>query len=176
MRIVQTFWTAGRKTGKYEEWGLQVCDESKTGTDAQAKAIGTTALDCIVQGAFRNSYNDITDYNPFTDGNGWGSITWPTEINSFFETVLNKECNDTIRIWQNDYYNRLSEIDFKKYFVIALIHNEDNTNNFGVGAPNHYVQILNVNKDHSVQYWQWGETNPYTSKSCRCWGLYIIER
>lgn len=165
------------ETGKYDRWGLKVCEASKTGSDAQATAIDTTALDCIVQGAFRNTYNETADYNPFTDGSGWLSITWPTEINSFFENQLQKNCDSSTYIHLTDSYERLSEIDYSKKFVIALIGYTDGNDNFEEGGiPRHYVQILGTTNNHTIKYWQMGQEQPFESHTTKVWGLYIIDR
>lgn len=164
------------ETGKYDKWGLKVCEASKTGTDAQAKELKTTALDCIVQGAFRNTYNETTNYNPFTDKSGWSSITWPTEINSFFENQLHKNCDSNTYLFPTDSFDRLSKIDYSRKYVIALISVINGSDDFGTGYPDHYVQITNVTEDNKIKYWQLGDTNPYQSNTTKVWGLYIIDR
>lgn len=165
------------ETGKYDKWGLKVCEASKTGTDAQAKELKTTALDCIVQGAFRNTYNETTSYNPFTDGSGWSSITWPTEINSFFEDQLHKNCECHTYSHLTDSFNQLSKIDYSRKYVIALIGYTDGNDNFEEGGiPRHYVQILGTTNNHTIKYWQMGQEQPFESHTTKVWGLYIIDR
>ena len=164
------------ETGKYDKWGLIVCEASKTGTDADAQAIKTTALDCIVQGAFRNTYNETCHYNPFTDGEGWSSITWPSEIDTFFNDKLHKKCESNNYFYPTDSYDRLSKIDYNKKFVIALISVKDGSDDFGEGAPRHYVQILGTTNNHTIKYWQMGQEQPFESHTTKVWGLYIIDR
>ena len=165
------------ETGKYDKFGLSVCDASKTGTDADAQAINTTALDCIVQGAFRNTYNETCHYNPFTDGEGWSSITWPSEIDTFFNDKLHKKCESNNYFYPTDSYDRLSKIDYSKKFVIALIGYTDENGNFEEGGiPRHYVQILGTTNNHTIKYWQMGQEQPFESHTTKVWGLYIIDR
>ena len=157
-----------------------MCEESKTGTDAQVVNLNTTSVDCIVQGALRNTYNDIpSTYNPFTDGSNWTSITWPTELNNFFENKIHKHCVCSTYLYYKSCYEKLSKIDYNDKFVIALIHQQDHQNNFGSGlaVPNHFVQILGVNEDGGIRYWQYGEKeNKYISNTDKCYGLYIIDK
>ena len=168
-------------TGKFEEWKLKVCEASKTGSDAQAAAIGTTSLDCIIQGAFRNTYNYILDYNPFTDGSGVSSITIPADIFKFFKNTLGKNVRN---IFDPDYLSN-NVIDYNNNFVIALIDikedksitNYYNKFYFGNGLiPDHYVQILSRGGGDSVLFWQWGKEKPFISKTSKCHQLYIIEK
>lgn len=163
------------KTGTYDKWGLYVSEASKSGTDAQAGVLGTNALDCIVQGAFRNTYNEfpITTYNPFTDGSGWASITWPTEITNFFTENLNKNVSTSF----NCDYDDLKDINYNKKFVIAAVDGTfDNGYNFGNFIPNHYVQILATDQEKNIFFWQWGEKNPYKSSCSRCYQIICIDR
>lgn len=167
------------KTGRYDDWGIRVCEKSKTGTDEQAENLNTTSLDCIVQGAFRNTYNNIPPtYNPFINNSGWSSMTWPSEINSFFEKKLNKECKCSTYPYPKNCRKKLSDIDYDNKFVIALIHsNYPSSLDFGssiTDKPDHYVQIMGIDKNESVEYWQWGES--YNSNTYNCWGIYIIDR
>ena len=165
------------ETGLYSAWDIHICEKSKTGTDAIAKDLWTTSLDCIVQGAIRNTYNNIPSaYDPFPDGSGWSSITWPPEINNFFEKKINKECKCSTYPYAKKSYEKLSNIDYSEKFVIALIHSSSSSGDFGTGIPNHYVQILGTNEDGSIKYWQWGVDTPFISNKSNCWGIYIIDK
>lgn len=50
----------------------------------------------------------------------------------------------------------LRSIDYNKYFVIGLVHNEGGHITDGL-YPNHYVQLLGFNRQNYASFWTWGE-------------------
>ena len=49
-----------------------------------------------------------------------------------------------------------------KYFVIGLVHNEGGHITDGL-YPNHYVQLLDFNRQNFASFWTWGENRPRIS-------------
>lgn len=47
-------------------------------------------------------------------------------------------------------------IDYNKYFVIGLVHEEGGHITDGL-YPNHYVQLLGFNRQNYASFWTWGE-------------------
>ena len=56
----------------------------------------------------------------------------------------------------------LRSIDYNKYFVIGLVHNEGRHITDGL-YPNHYVQLLGFNRQNYASFWTWGEKKPLKS-------------
>ena len=56
----------------------------------------------------------------------------------------------------------LRSIDYNKYFVIGLVHNEGRHITDGL-YPNHYVQLLGFNRQNYASFWTWGENRPRKS-------------
>lgn len=56
----------------------------------------------------------------------------------------------------------LRSIDYNKYFVIGLVHNEGRHITDGL-YPNHYVQLLGFNRQNYASFWTWGEKNSQIS-------------
>lgn len=56
----------------------------------------------------------------------------------------------------------LRSIDYNKYFVIGLVHEEGGHITDGL-YPNHYVQLLGFNRQNYASFWTWGEKNSQIS-------------
>ena len=56
----------------------------------------------------------------------------------------------------------LRSIDYNKYFVIGLVHEEGGHITDGL-YPNHYVQLLGFNRQNYASFWTWGEAIPRKS-------------
>ena len=84
---------------------------------------------------------------------------WPGFIKSF----LNKFVGVDVRnIGAFPTIEALKKIDYNKYFVIGLVH--ENRGRIASGLiPNHYVQLLGFNNKNYASFWTWGDENPRNS-------------
>ena len=156
------------RTGRYDEWGWNVAEGSKSGSDIQLLQWDPeiTSVDAIMQGAIINTYNIILDYDPFTDGSGWSSFMWPNSLKNFFSDNLNMK----ITLINSARYQELSNINYDKYFVIAAIESSNwkdgqseytFTHNWPV--PNHYIQVTGIYDDKGITFWHWGKDNNHST-------------
>ena len=138
---------------------LSVTDEMKNGTVGDLHKAGLNSVDAIMQGALTNLNNDWLTINTFKGESGVNSFMWPGFIKSF----LNKFVGVDVRnIGAFPTIDALKKIDYNKYFVIGLVH--ENRGRIASGLiPNHYVQLLGFNNQNYASFWTWGEKNPRKS-------------
>ncbi len=167
------------KTGQYDKWGLSVADSSKAGTDAITSKIGLSTVDAIMQGAIVNSLNmSWFTYDPFQDGSGLRSFTWPNSVSSFFNDKLNL----TVKVEHYITDNYLKSIDYNKNFVIAIVNTDSHGEQLDLlfhcnitKLGFHYVQITGIRNEGGVTIWTWGSNNYYSS-STKIFQLIIVPK
>ena len=120
---------------------LSVTGEMKNGTVGDLHNAGLNSVAAIMQGALTNLNNNWLTINTFKGESGSNSFMWPGFIKSF----LNKFVGVDVRnIGAFPTIEALKKIDYNKYFVIGLVH--ENRGRIASGLiPNHYVQLLGFN-------------------------------
>lgn len=144
-----------------------------------------SSVDAIMQGAIVNYENLLFSYDPFAGIGGIISGFSPSNITHFAKTILG--VNPTIigdnpltsswRYWNKQVsYEDISDACWRSPFVIGLVAVDDN-NNFTSLTSNHFVQITGAGKDnygYYVDYWSWGRSRIYTSRTGGQSGVYTL--
>ena len=138
---------------------LSVTNEMKNGTVEDLHNAGLTSVDAIMQGSITNRNNGILTVNTFKGESGINSFMWPGFISSFLKEFVGVHVRS---IGAFPTIGTLRAIDYNKYFVIGLVHNEGGHITDGL-YPNHYVQLLDFNRQNFASFWTWGENRPRKS-------------
>ena len=156
-RTAISLYTSGVSTNRGVT--LSVTDEMKKGTVRDLYSAGLSSVDAIMQGAITNRNNGMLEVNTFKGESGINSFMWPSFISSFLKDFAGVHVRS---IGAFPTMGALRSIDYNKYFVIGLVHNEGRHITDGL-YPNHYVQLLGFNRQNYASFWTWGEKKPLKS-------------
>ena len=156
-RTAISLYTSGVSTNRGVT--LSVTDEMKKGTVGDLHSAGLSSVDAIMQGAITNRNNGMLEVNTFKGESGINSFMWPSFISSFLKDFAGVHVRS---IGAFPTMGALRSIDYNKYFVIGLVHNEGGHITDGL-YPNHYVQLLGFNRQNYASFWTWGENRPRKS-------------
>ena len=156
-RTAISLYTSGVSTNRGVT--LSVTDEMKKGTVRDLHSAGLSSVDAIMQGAITNRNNGMLEVNTFKGESGINSFMWPSFISSFLKDFAGVHVRS---IGAFPTMGALRSIDYNKYFVIGLVHNEGRHITDGL-YPNHYVQLLGFNRQNYASFWTWGEKKPLKS-------------
>ena len=156
-RTAISLYTSGVSTNRGVT--LSVTDEMKKGTIRDLHSAGLSSVDAIMQGAITNRNNGMLEVNTFKGESGINSFMWPSFISSFLKDFAGVHVRS---IGAFPTMGALRSIDYNKYFVIGLVHNEGRHITDGL-YPNHYVQLLGFNRQNYASFWTWGEKKPLKS-------------
>ena len=156
-RTAISLYTSGVSTNRGVT--LSVTDEMKKGTIRDLHSAGLSSVDAIMQGAITNRNNGMLEVNTFKGESGINSFMWPSFISSFLKDFAGVHVRS---IGAFPTMGALRSIDYNKYFVIGLVHNEGRHITDGL-YPNHYVQLLGFNRQNYASFWTWGENRPRKS-------------
>ncbi len=171
------------KTGKYEDWDLELSDCYKwlrvtDVTDVNNPTAKFDPVDLILQGAFINRLNAFAEYDPTLDngknllGNFVGMEPWWR-----MEWMI---CNvmeyDMVKI-DNPTFEILCTQNYKENFIVGLVYYNDENYNFqGDVFHQHYAQITGTDTS-TIQYWSWASRHSASKESSDgIQKLYVIKR
>ena len=156
-RTAISLYTSGVSTNRGVT--LSVTDEMKKGTVRDLRSAELKSVDAIMQGAITNRNNGMSEVNTFKGESGINSFMWPSFISSFLKDFAGVHVR-SIGVFPT--MGALRSIDYNKYFVIGLVHEEGGHITDGL-YPNHYVQLLGFNRQNYASFWTWGENRPRKS-------------
>ena len=113
-------YTMGTYTPKGGHMTLSITEEMEKGTlgdlSSPNRGGGISSVDAIMQGAIINTNNYIESINTFKGESGLNSFMYPGFIKRFVSGFMGRD-EGMMNNWPTN--NEISEIDFKKNFVIA---------------------------------------------------------
>nr|WP_223918602.1 RHS repeat-associated core domain-containing protein [Hallella multisaccharivorax] len=153
-------YTMGTYTPKGGHMTLSVTEEMEKGTlgdlSSPNRGGGISSVDAIMQGAIINTNNYIESINTFKGESGLNSFMYPGFIKRFVSGFMGRD-EGMMNNWPTN--NEISEIDFKKNFVIATTYyNVEKGRIESSWKTNHYINITSINKSGLIGYWSWGSS------------------
>ena len=139
---------------------LSVTEEMEKGTlgdlSSPNRGGGISSVDAIMQGAIINTNNYVESINTFKGESGLNSFMYPGFIKRFVSGFMGRD-EGMMNNWPTN--NEISEIDFKKNFVIATTYyNVEKGRIESSWKTNHYINITSINKSGLIGYWSWGSS------------------
>ena len=167
-----TFYKAAKsvfENGQYSKWNLSLPEDMKNCTTTDLNTWNISSAEAIMETAIINANNYLTEYSPFKDdGETLTSATWPQFLYEFVKEHITENVSTITFPGER----ALEHLDYNN-FIIALVHNENETLSFGY--PKHYIQLKGYSNGE-VRYWSWGGSEKSLSKDDGIYWLLIVKK